>query len=138
MPGRLLRAAVPGDIGERNDRREAMLLILLLAWPIVCMAAVITYFFLDVDPDNDFRSADWLLFVVGLLGLALMITIPINTYLQVRRLSIHVLPPRIRGHAGMIALRVLATVVCFAGGVAGLLAYLLFMMAVGLGKQGAW
>ena len=77
-------------------------------------------------------------FVVGLFGLALMITIPINTYHQVRRLAIRVLPPRIRGHAGLIALRVIGTLVCVAAGVAGLLAYILFMMAVGLGRQGAW
>jgi len=118
--------------------REAMLFILLLAWPIICMAAVITYFYLDVDPRKDFHSPDWLMYVVGWFGLALMITIPINTYGQVRRLALRVLPPRIRGHAGLIALRVIGTLVCFAGGLAGLLAYILFMMAVGLGRQGSW
>ncbi len=118
--------------------REPMLFILLLAWPIVCMAAVITFFFLDGDPHNNFRSPDWLMYVVGLFGLALAITIPINTYCQVRRLALRVLPPRIRGHAGLIALRVIGTLVCVAAGVAGLLAYILFMMAVGLGRQGSW
>ena len=118
--------------------REAMLTILRFAWPIAGMAAVITYFFLDGDPHNDFRSPDWLMFVVSLLGLALTITIPINTYRQVRRLAKRVLPPRIRGHAGLFALRVIGTLVCVAGGVAGLLVYLLFMMAVGLGRKGAW
>ena len=76
--------------------------------------------------------------MVGLFGLALTIAIPINTYRQVRRLAIRVLPPRIRGHAGLIALRVIGTLVCGAGGVAGLLAYILFMMAVGLGRHGSW
>ena len=92
----------------------------------------------DLDVIQETRKCDWLMYVVGWFGLALMITIPINTYGQVRRLALRVLPPRIRVHAGLIALRVIGTLVCFAGGLAGLLAYILFMMAVGLGRQGSW
>ena len=91
-----------------------------LGWPIVGLLATGVMFR---------RRGDEVLILVGLIGMWMMIvTVPINSYLQVRWMLKRSLPERVRTRGAVAVLRAIGTTICV----------LMLIAFVGLPLLGAW
>ncbi len=101
--------------------RYLLVLLARLSWPIIGVAAVVTYMFMkaggSIEPPN------WLLLPVILAGMILAVIVPLNCYRQFNRFFTRWLPPRIRRRTGLVMLRWIGTLGCIVGGLALVLAY---------------
>ena len=92
-----------------------------LSWPIIGVAAVVTYMFMKAD--GSIQPPDWLLLPVIVAGMILAVIVPHNCYRQFNRFFTRCLPPRIRRRTGLVALGWIGTLGCIVGGFALVLAY---------------
>ncbi len=92
-----------------------------LSWPIIGVAAVVTYMFMKTD--GSIQPPDWLLLPVIVAGMILAVIVPHNCYRQFNRFFTRCLPPRIRRRTGLVMLGWIGTLGCIVGGLALVLAY---------------
>ncbi len=96
-------------------------LLARLSWPIIGVAAAVTYMFLKAD--GSIQPPKWLLPPVIVTGMILAVIVPFNCYRQVTRFFTRCLPPRIRRQTGLVTLWWIGTLGCIVGGFALVLAY---------------
>ena len=104
-----------------NGWRYLLVLLARLSWPIIGVAAAVTYMFLKAD--GSIQPPKWLLLPVILTGMILAVLLPFNCYRQVNRFFTWCLPPRIRRRTGLVALWWIGTLACIVSGFALVLAY---------------
>lgn len=101
--------------------RYLLVLLARLSWPIIGVAAVVTYMFMKTD--GSIQPPDWLLLPVIVAGMILAVIVPHNCYRQFNRFFTRCLPPRIRRRTGLVMLGWIGTLGCIVGGLALVLAY---------------
>ncbi len=101
--------------------RYLLVLLARLSWPIIGVAAAVTYMYLKAD--GSIQPPKWLLPPVILTGMILAVILPLNCYRQFNRFFTRCLPPRSRRRTGLVMLRWIGTLGCIVGGLALVLAY---------------
>ncbi len=101
--------------------RYLLVLLARLSWPIIGVAAAVTYMFMKAD--GSIQPPDWLLLPVIVAGMILAVIVPLNCYRQVNRFFTRCLPPRSQRRTGLVMLRWIGTLGCIVGGLALVLAY---------------
>ena len=104
-----------------NGWRHLLVLLARLSWPIIGVAAAVTYMFLKTG--GSIQPPSWLLLPVILVGMILAMIVPLNCYRQFNRFFTRCLPPRIRRRTGLVMLGWICTLGCIVGGLALVLAY---------------
>ncbi len=99
-----------------NGWRYLLVFLARLSWPIIGVAAAVTYMFLKAE--GSIQPPEWLLLSVILTGMILAVILPLNCYRQVNRFFTRCLPPRIRRRTGLVTLWWIGMVGCIVGGVA--------------------